>query len=202
MSRPRTLAPWILLSALAALTTACSSPAASAPSGAPSPSASAGAPASGASASATGLYADPFAYCAAVNAVDTPDARYAGPPMPDAIIDGFKKAAGLEGSTEPLDMLKKTTIWRCMDGKVYACNFGANLPCDSKGSADQTPSKEMQEYCQAYPDSDVIPMSVTGHATIYSWRCSQETPQLLEQIGQLDAAGYLAQIWYEVKPRP
>lgn len=190
----RILLRWIVLVAVAADAAACSPKA-----GPASPTASA---ASAPRAPTTVAFADPFAYCAAVGTVDTPDARYSGPAVPDVIINGFKKAAGLEASTEPIEMFRKTTIWRCMDGKVYACNFGANLPCDSKGNTDRTPSKAMEDYCFANPDSDVIPMSVTGHDTVYSWRCAKESPQLLEQIAQLDAAGYLAQIWYELEPGP
>lgn len=143
---------------------------------------------------------DPFAYCAAVGTIDAPDARYTGPQVSDAIINGFKIAAGLENSTEPLEMLRKTTIWRCMDQQVYACNFGANLPCDSKANTDKTPSTAMEDYCQANPDSEVIPMSVTGHDTIYSWHCVESAPELLDQIDEVDAAGYLARIWYPIQP--
>jgi len=154
------------------------------------------------SAPAQKTYADPFEYCAAVGTIGTPDARYAGPQISDAIINGFKSAASLEDSTEPMEQFKKTTIWRCMDSQVYACNFGANLPCDSKANTEKTPSPEMEDFCKAKPDSDFIPMSVTGHATIYSWRCAKDIPEILEQIEQVDAAGYLASIWYPISPNP
>jgi Tol biopolymer transport system component len=147
-------------------------------------------------------YTDPFEYCVAVGTLDTPDARYTGPQISDAIINGFKTAAGLENSTEPMEQFQKTTIWRCMDSQVYACNFGANLPCDSKANTDKTPAPEMEDYCKANPDSDFIPMSVTGHATIYTWRCAKDAPELLEQIDKVDAAGYLASIWYPISPNP
>lgn len=145
-------------------------------------------------------FTDPFAYCAAVGTIDAPDARYSGPQVPDEVINGYKKAAGLEASSEPLDVLKKTTIWRCMDGKVYACNFGANLSCNSKANTDKTPTQAIKDYCAANPDSDFVPMAVTGHSTIYSWHCVKGTPELLDQIGKVDAAGYLAQIWYAIEP--
>ncbi len=145
-------------------------------------------------------YADPFEFCAAVGTLDTPDDRYTGPQISDAIINGFKSAAGLEDSTEPMDMFKKTTIWRCMDSKVFACNFGANLPCDSKADTEKTPSPEMEDYCKANPELDFIPMSVTGHTTIYSWHCVKASPELLEQIDKVDDAGYLASIWYPISP--
>ena len=145
-------------------------------------------------------FADPFAYCASVGTIDQPDGRYTGDKVPDAIIQGYIKAAGLTGTTEPMDMFKQTTIWRCMDNKVYACNFGANLPCDSKANTDKTPTQAMADFCKANPDSQAIPMSVTGHETIYSWHCVKDTPTLLDQIDQVDAAGYLARIWYPLEP--
>ena len=145
-------------------------------------------------------YNDPFAYCAAVGTLDTPDARYTGPQISDEIIDGFKNAAGLQASTEPLEMFKKTTIWRCMNNQLYACNFGANLPCDSKANLNQTPTVDMEDFCKANQDSDFIPMSVTGHETIYSWHCVNGVPELLDQIAEVDAAGYLAHIWYPIEP--
>jgi Tol biopolymer transport system component len=145
-------------------------------------------------------YSDPFAYCAAVGTMDTPDARYTGPKISEEIINGFIVAAGLEGSTMPMDMFEKMTIWRCMDGQVYACNFGANLPCNSKANTDKTPTPAMEDFCKASPDSEFIPMSVTGHSTIYSWHCVKDTPELLDQIAQVDAAGYLAHIWYAISP--
>jgi hypothetical protein len=137
-----------------------------------------------------------------VGTIDAPDARYTGAKVPDAIIEGFKQAAGLQASTEPSDIFKQATTWRCMDGKVYACNFGANLPCDSKADTNSVPTQPMAEYCTANPGSDFIPMSVTGHATIYSWRCVQDKPQVNEQIAKVDARGYLAQIWYRLEPGP
>jgi len=145
-------------------------------------------------------YSDPFAYCAAVGTVDKPDARYTGPQITEQIINGYKTAAGLEASTEPMEMLMKTTIWRCMDSQVYACNFGANLPCDSKANTDKTPSQAMEDFCKANPNADFIPMSETGHDTIYSWHCVKGTPEVMDQIAEVDAAGYLANIWYPISP--
>jgi hypothetical protein len=147
-------------------------------------------------------YTDPFAYCAAVGTVDAPGRPYVGPKMPDQIIAGFKVAAGLEGSTEPMDVLRHTTVWRCMGGRVYACNFGANLPCDSTADTSSEPTPAMTSYCQSSPDSAFIPMSVTGHATIYSWHCVGNQAATLEQLDHADAAGYLERIWYPIQPSP
>ncbi len=145
-------------------------------------------------------YSDPFQYCAAIGTINAPDARYTGQAVPDTVIDGFKQAAGLAQSDEPQDTFRQSTIWRCMDGKVYACNFGANLPCDSKADTTKEPTQAMKDFCTQNPGADAIPMSVTGHATIYSWGCQAGTPVVLEQFDQPDGAGYLSRIWYALQP--
>ncbi len=182
----------ILVALIGALASACASPAATQ------------APAVPAATTAATLasFTDPFAYCASVGTIDTPDARYTGTPVPDAIINGFKQAAGLTSSTEPIDQLRKSTIWRCMDGKVYVCNFGANLPCDSKADTSQTPSFAIADYCNHNPDSDFIPLAVVGHNSIYSWHCNGHNPEIREQVDQADTQGYLRRIWYALTPSP
>ena len=155
-----------------------------------------------AAAPAVETYADPFAYCTAVGAIDAPDARYTGEAAPDAVIKGYLKAAGIEENPEFSDVYKKMTIWRCMENKVYACNFGANLPCDSKANTDREPTQAMADFCKQNPGSDFIPMAVTGHETIYSWHCVKDAPELLEQISQVDAAGYIENIWYFIEAAP
>jgi hypothetical protein len=39
---------------------------------------------------------------------------------------------------------------------------------------------------------------VTGHATVYAWRCEQGAPAIERQITRPDASGYLANVWYEI----
>jgi hypothetical protein len=165
------------------------------------PTGASASPAAAQPAAATATYTDPVAYCAAVGTIDQPDAAYTGEKTPDAIVQGFIKAAGLTGTTEPSDVFRQATIWRCMGGKVYACNFGANLPCDSKADTNKTPTPEMADFCKANPGADFIPMAVTGHATIYAWKCVKDVPEAGEQIDQADAAGYLARIWYPVEAK-
>jgi Tol biopolymer transport system component len=197
MKKNSTLFVWILLSLLALILTACSVQVKAGDTVNLTPTAN---PVPVQPTSVQQTYSDPFAYCAAVGTIDTPNARYTGPQINDEIINGFKIAAGLEASPAPKEMFEKMTIWRCMDGQVYACNFGANLPCSSKANTDKTPSLAMEDYCKANPDSVAIPMSVTGHSTIYSWHCVKDTPELLNQIENVDAAGYLTQIWYLIAP--
>jgi hypothetical protein len=147
-------------------------------------------------------YSDPFAYCTAVGQIDAPDARYTGPLMSDELFKDYLKSAGLDVNADYPDTFKQMTIWRCMDHKVYACNFGANIPCDSKANTDQTSTQAMIDYCKQFPDDSFIPMSVTGHTVIYSWHCVNGTPKILNQIDTVDAAGYQSSFWQLVEPVP
>jgi hypothetical protein len=153
-------------------------------------------------ASTSTAIADPFAYCAAVGQIDAPDARYTGPQMSDALFKAYLKAAGLDQNRDYPDTFKQMTIWRCMGGKLYACNFGANIPCDSKADTNQTPTQAMNDYCKQSPASDFIPASVTGHTTIYSWHCVKDAPAILNQLGAVDAAGYQSSYWQVVDSTP
>ncbi len=56
----------------------------------------------------------------------------------------------------------------------------------------------MDDYCQTDPNSDFIPMYVTGHDTVNDWRCVDGRAEAVEQVGNVDAAGYLADIWYPI----
>jgi hypothetical protein len=179
------LFPIILLAALMALS-ACST--------------SAGATTAPTEVQAQQTYSDPFAYCAAVGQIDAPDVRYSGPKMSDALFKDYLTAAKLDVNGDYPETFKQMTIWRCMNSKVYACNFGANIPCDSKANTDQTPTQAIMDYCTQNQNSDFIPMSVTGHNVIYNWHCVNGAPSILNQIDTVDAAGYQSSFWVELQP--
>jgi hypothetical protein len=191
---------FVLLVLLAVMLTACAALAKNTVSGTRSTAASENTPVAGAATQQT--FTDPFTYCAAVGTLDKPDGRYTGPALPDVLMLGYLKASGASPDAAADANFKKMTIWRCMQGRVVVCNFGANLPCDSKANMDKNPTQVMIDFCKENPDSDFIPMAVTGHDVIYSWHCVKGVPELLEQISQVDAAGFLANIWYPVAPGP
>jgi hypothetical protein len=87
-----------------------------------------------------------------------------------------------------------------MDGSVYACFVGANLPCDAKANTDKTPTQEEIDYCQQNPNSDFIPAAVTGRETVYKWSCVNGAPNIVKQIFYPDAQGFLSEFWYEISP--
>lgn len=175
----------ILLSAVVFLG-AC---AAGAPEAAATPTPGAGQP----------TYSDPFAYCAAVGTVDAPDAQYDGPAMPDVVVQGMVRH-GIVAADAPPD-LQNNAVWRCMDGQVWVCHFGANLPCQEKADTSQVPTGEMQDFCKANPAADFIPAAVTGRATVYEWKCTDGQPQVVRQLFQSDPQGYVADFWYELAPQ-
>jgi hypothetical protein len=151
-----------------------------------------------AASSTPATYTDPFAYCAAVGTVDTLGAAYTGPKVPESVAKGLQKA--LNAPDTPLDALENGSYWRCMDGHVYACFVGANLPCEAKANTDRTPTQAEIDFCQQNPDSDFIPAVVTGRETVYEWRCLNGMPEIVKQLTQPDAQGFLSDIWYEISP--
>jgi predicted lipoprotein len=142
-------------------------------------------------------YTDAFAYCAAVGTLDKADARYTGANPPDLVLQGLRKAMNL-GDAMPNDQLAKSTFWRCMGGKVYACNVGANIPCSAKAVTDKTPTQGMNDFCKANPKSDFLPAAVTGRETVYSWKCTDGVPAVDKELTKPDAAGFLSMFWYEI----
>jgi hypothetical protein len=144
-------------------------------------------------------YDDPFAYCAAVGTVDAPGANYTGPSVPASVAEGLQTAMNVPDT--PLQVLENGSSWRCMDGAVYACFVGANLPCDAKANTDRTPTQEEVDFCAQNKNADAIPAAVTGRETVYEWRCSNGAPEVVQQVFHPDAQGFISEIWYEINPQ-
>ena len=144
-------------------------------------------------------YTDPFAYCTAVGTIDAPDARYVGPQVPEAIARGLR-AATEAAPDASLDSFITGTSWRCMDGQVYACTVGANLPCWEQANTSQIPTADMTNYCQANPTAAALPGFVTGRSTVYAWSCQNGVATPGQQVMQVDARGFLATNWYVISP--
>jgi hypothetical protein len=142
-------------------------------------------------------YTDPFSYCGAVGTIDAPDLRYTGAAVPPAIAQGLRQAFKAPADA-PLEVFTRGTSWRCVDGKVHACHVGTNLPCDEKADTSRTPSAPIAEFCRQNPGAPVVPMVVTGRATVYEWRCAASAPVIERQFAVPDSQGYLKNIWYEI----
>jgi hypothetical protein len=143
-------------------------------------------------------YDDPFAYCAAVGTIDEPDEHYTGEDVPDVVAEGIRAAFNAEDVD--LEVYRRGTVWRCMDGNVYACNVGANIPCLAKADLSREPRQPVIDYCKENPSSDFIPAAVTGRDTIYSWGCKDSEPVIVEQYTEVDKQGFLEFAWHELTP--
>jgi hypothetical protein len=141
---------------------------------------------------------DPFAYCAAVGTIDKPDELFTGEELPVVIAEGIRAAHNAEDV--PLEVYQRGTVWRCLDGKVWACNVGANLPCEAKADESREPTQAMIDFCKDNAGVDFIPAVVTGRATVYAWRCEDTEPVVVEQYTEVDSQGFLEFVWYELTP--
>jgi hypothetical protein len=91
------------------------------------------------------------------------------------------------------EQVRRSTVYRCMDGAVWLCNYGANLVC-AKADVSRV-SRGAERYCRENPGSDVVPMAATGHATIYSWECVGNKARIKSGSVSLDSRGFIADQW-------
>ena len=96
----------------------------------------------------------------------------------------------------PTEFVATSTFMRCMNGDVWLCYVGANLAC---GKADVSNSAGAAAYCRQNPDSTDVPMSATGHASVYSWKCVGTKATIDQQIERVDPRGFVADNWKELK---
>lgn len=117
-------------------------------------------------------------------------------PIPAALVPQARRLFEFSVNT-PDALVRKGTSYRCMGGKVWLCNYGANLVCE-KANTKRT-SKGAAEFCRQNPSSDFVPMAATGHDTIYEWKCAGSTAQISRQIATVDPRGFIAGNWKELK---
>lgn len=130
--------------------------------------------------------ASPRQYCARVGTDDV-----VRPAVP-ALAGPIQRLFGITGS-----YALKTTYYRCAAGHVMLCTVGANLSC---GKADtNTALPQATEWCSSNPNSDFIPMAVTGHDTAYVWRCVNGVATAGQKPEPIDNRGFLSENWKELK---
>ena len=135
-------------------------------------------------------YHSPVAYCRAVGTIDKPDSRYVGPKLPPWMAKQLNLTPGQGSLME----------WRCADKAVLACVYGANIPCDAKAKTSQKPTQPIVDFCSQNPNSDFVPMVVTGHDTSISWACHGTAPVVIGSA-TVDAQGYTKSYWKAVSPQ-
>ncbi len=135
---------------------------------------------------------DPFAYCSRMGSIDEPEGG--GSPIPSTLEPYLARALGLSAEVR---LKSESYYWRCMNGAVYVCAIGANIPCDAKADRAKRNSGA-DEYCQENREAAVVPAYATGHATIYSWSCSLGKAVRGKRIVEVDSRGYRSDIWHPV----
>ena len=148
-------------------------------------------------------FTDAVAYCQAVSTVDAPDARYAGPAVPDWMVGALYSKDELKAQKKAKVDPARAVVWRCMGGKVFACVQG-NSPICGTANQEMAPTKAMREFCAGQPNAEVIPLSVIGHENpmIYDWQCKGKKPAIARQIFTVDARGFPAELWKDIAPSP
>jgi hypothetical protein len=111
-------------------------------------------------------------------------------PLPAALVDRARQVFGL---AMPDEMIRRTTVYRCMDGKTWLCTTGANLACGKADRRRDLPG--VADWCRDHPASDTVPMFVIGHNTPYRWRCASGTPSIEATVAPVDARGFLSRNW-------
>ena len=97
----------------------------------------------------------------------------------------------------PAALVQKSTSYRCMSGKVWLSNYGANLVCGKANATRRSPGAS--EFCKANPGSDVVPMAATGHDTIFEWKCAGKVAKISKQIETVDPRGFLTRNWKQLE---
>ena len=117
--------------------------------------------------------------------------RQSAVPAPKELEPAVAKTFGIS-----VEMARGGAMVRCERGKLIACWVGANLDCGKANIHRSLPGASA--YCRDNPGSDFIPMVVTGHATIYDWRCVGRRAVAGKARRAVDAQGYIADNWREV----
>ncbi len=86
---------------------------------------------------------------------------------------------------------------RCMDGRLWACFTGANLPCHKMNTSRD--NKGAESFCQTNPQAPIVPAFATGHDSIYSYRCVAGRAEITGTTFPLDARGFAATLWAPVE---
>ncbi len=112
-------------------------------------------------------------------------------PLPGSLVPEVEQVFGLHNA-DPA-WVERSTVVRCMDGKLLACNAGANLPCGKANTALMLPAGV--DWCKQNPNSDFIPAYITGHDSAEQWRCNNGAPAITGKPAPVDAGGYLSDYW-------
>jgi hypothetical protein len=112
-------------------------------------------------------------------------------PIPQSLVPAAVRLFGLEAM--PAEQVRRSTVYRCAGGRVLVCNLGANLPCGKANTSRNLPAADA--WCAENPGSNFIPMFVTGHDTVYRWRCNGAQAATIGEPLAVDRHGFISQYW-------
>jgi len=76
-------------------------------------------------------------------------------PIPQSLVPVAKRIFGLRMEDQ---QVRRSTVFRCADGHILLCNYGANLPCGKANADHRLPQAEA--WCRDHADTDFIPRYV------------------------------------------
>lgn len=112
-------------------------------------------------------------------------------PIPNSLVPAAKQLFGLDNMSD--QQVRRSTVFRCAEGHVLICTYGANLPCGKANSDRRLPGAEA--WCRDHPDARFIPRFAIPSGNIYNWRCDAAAPEVLGQIEEIDPRGFVARYW-------
>ena len=115
-------------------------------------------------------------------------------PIPQSLVPAAKQLFGL--SRMPDEQIRRSTVFRCAEGHTLLCNYGANLPCGKANTDRRLPGAE--PWCREHREADFIPRFAIPSGNIYNWRCFAGAPEIVSQIEEIDARGFVARYWKRV----
>jgi hypothetical protein len=128
----------------------------------------------------------PRAYCGRVGTDDA----LREPPL--SLAPAIRRLFSIRGPLAP-----KAAYYRCAEGAVKVCFVGANLHCGKANTSKNLPA--VARWCETHPDTETIPLYVTGHDSLYSWHCIGSKAATGASHGALDARGFFEEYWKTVK---
>ena len=128
----------------------------------------------------------PRTHCASVG---TDDTLLTPPP---SLAPAIRRLFNIRGHYEA-----KAAYYRCADGAVKVCFVGANLPCGKANTRKNLPA--VARWCETHPDTESIPLYVTGHDLLYSWHCVGAKVTTGAPVGTLDGRGFFENYWKVVR---
>ena len=112
--------------------------------------------------------------------------------VPPDLVDAVAKTFAIDSA-----LVANGAFVRCVGTKLMACSVGANLVCGKADKRRTLPGAAA--WCRDNPGSNVVPMSATGHATIYDWSCKGARPVAGKTVVNVDRQGYIAENWKDVR---